>query len=106
MKESPKFQHDCDRCTYLGTVQNKGGHFFDLYWCANASHPALSSVLCRYGSEGPEYSSSHPPEAFAGPEEFIALSKQYERPYIHAMARAVRMGLYSGKFAKEFTDCG
>lgn len=47
----PQFQHDCERCTFHGRFQ---GH--DVYTCQ-------SSVIARFGSDGPEYKSF--PEAVA-----------------------------------------
>lgn len=49
-KQMPKFQHDCDTCTFLGT-------FFDhdVYHCGN--NMGNGSIIARYGSDGPEYAS-------------------------------------------------
>ena len=65
--KAPRFQHDCARCVYLGRhdFHTRGVfHRYDLYWCAHPSTPNLSSLIARYGDGGPEYRSSHPPEAF------------------------------------------
>ena len=44
----PLYDHDCDHCTFLGTV-HYNGDWHDLYVCRN-------SVLARNGDDGPEYS--------------------------------------------------
>jgi hypothetical protein len=45
----PQFTHDCDRCVFLGRYQE-----CDLYFCKGVGFP---TVLARWGSEGPEYTS-------------------------------------------------
>ena len=44
---SPRYKHDCSRCSYLGQYKN-----FDLYCCEDEP-----TILCRYSSEGPDYNS-------------------------------------------------
>jgi hypothetical protein len=56
---------------------------------------SLDSVIGRYGSEGPDYAASHPPEAFADAEGYV---KQAEHWYREAMTRAKARGLYAGRF--------
>ena len=46
----PLYDHDCDHCTFLGTV-HYSGDWHDLYVCRN-------SVLARNGDDGPECSSA------------------------------------------------
>ena len=46
---SPKFEHDCDSCIYLGRFSEK-----DAYLCPKD----LGSLILRYGDSGEEYSSS------------------------------------------------
>lgn len=110
--QSPMFIHDCDRCIFLGHVKTKDqsyGGEWDLWWCPKDSVPGAantSSVICRYGNEGHEYSSSLPPECFAEPELVIALARQHERPYILNMAMAVKAGLYHGPYKEHFRDAG
>lgn len=53
----PRWQHDCDRCEYLGTIFKK----FDLYVCRNANNPALDSYLIRCSDEGSDYISTNIP---------------------------------------------
>ena len=45
---APLFKHDCDTCTFLGTVD---GH--DLY-CHAGDNP---TVIARWSSDGPDYKS-------------------------------------------------
>lgn len=67
--QKPKFQHDCKKCVFLGGMISKSRGMLDIYWCPS-KNKNLSSIIGRYGSDGHEYYSSHPPEAFAGPFEF------------------------------------
>jgi hypothetical protein len=46
--EQPKYDHDCDRCQFLGTFD---GH--DLYYCPGGG----PTIIARYSSDGPDYSS-------------------------------------------------
>lgn len=69
------FEHDCERCIFLGSWTgapygaegNDKCRRFDLYVCKNKRSPNLDSWIARWGSEGSEYFSSHPPAAFAQP---------------------------------------
>ena len=49
MSIKPVHTHDCDCCTYLGTVM-QDGTWHDLYTCRG-------SAIYRWGSDGPQYSS-------------------------------------------------
>lgn len=49
-----QYTHDCTICRFLGTVQDAGNHPVDLYRCAGVHQ---DSVIARYGSDGPDYSS-------------------------------------------------
>lgn len=65
----PQFQHDCERCTFHGRFQ---GH--DVYTCQ-------SSVIARYGNDGPEYKSL--PEAVASrlpADSFLRQVYNFARP--------------------------
>lgn len=44
------YQHDCSRCSFLGQHE---GH--DLYFCEQGG--LLPTVIARYGSDGPDYTS-------------------------------------------------
>lgn len=43
--EMKHFEHDCEHCTFHGHMQG-----YDVYTC-------VSSVVLRFGSDGPEYKS-------------------------------------------------
>lgn len=59
------FKHDCDQCVFLGDfVQNE--IIYDLYWCSSVVSNSTSSLIARYGSAGPEYVSTLPPECLVG----------------------------------------
>ena len=53
-KPTPLFVHDCDCCTFLGTVvsSHRPEGFSDLYRC-DAHGP---TVVARFGDAGPAYS--------------------------------------------------
>lgn len=46
----PVHEHDCNRCVFHGTRVGNNGRVVDFYTCGD-------TVLARYGSDGPEYSS-------------------------------------------------
>lgn len=82
------FVHDCAVCIALGSTE-VGNTPVDLYYCrqGHEKHPALASLIARYGSEGQEYIASHPPEAFA--KGYVA--KPWEALIV---ARARAAGVY------------
>jgi hypothetical protein len=47
--EGPRYQHDCDKCAFLGQDAN-----YDLYFCSQGSLP---TVIARYGDDAQEYMS-------------------------------------------------
>jgi hypothetical protein len=47
--ERPQFKHDCPHCEFLGSFDRH-----DLYFCEQVSQP---TVIARYSSYGPDYSS-------------------------------------------------
>ena len=56
----PAYKHDCDKCTFLGTIlvkdideTGKEGGEVDLYHCDGN----IPTVIARYSSDGPDYSS-------------------------------------------------
>lgn len=53
----PRWQHDCDRCEYLGTIFKD----FDLYVCRDEGNPELDSYLIRCSDEESDYLSTHIP---------------------------------------------
>lgn len=101
--ESPKWEHDCEECKFLGRHTDHNNKEMDLYWCPSNT-PELSSVIGRWGSNGPEYYSQLPPEAVSCPEDFIAVMKSRSKSYyyIEAMVRATERGLYTGRFTDQF----
>ncbi len=52
MIPGPVHTHDCDECCYLGSIDLK--EVYDLYFCSEAFIP---TVIARYGSNGPDYTS-------------------------------------------------
>lgn len=86
----PKHEHDCEACRYLGQVQD-GGDVVDVYWHVSSTS-SLASVIGRRSSEGHDYASSNPPEAFSGPGEY--LMRNAPRWYLYALAVAARRGLW------------
>ena len=111
-KTTPVFTHDCNKCFFLGTVHTKDqsyGGTWDLWWCAYTCMPGASdpsSIICRYGNEGHEYSAGMTPECAAEPLQFIEMMKKHERPYVHNLSRAVKTGLYNGPYKDHFKDAG
>jgi hypothetical protein len=58
--DSERYVHDCEKCVYLGTTSSDSFH--DLYFCEqriDAEH-AMSTVIARYGDDGPHYESGLP----------------------------------------------
>ncbi len=108
MNTKPVHVHDCDTCIYLGTIKPRTTdgkatdteQFIDCYWCADTTHPGLSSVIGRYGSEGSEYASSHPPESFAMKYDYLLIA---DRWYLFALMQGYLRGLW-GKTRKEIED--
>lgn len=47
----PLYEHDCDNCVYRGTIKER-----DVYTC-NSKLFGMT-VIVRYSSDGPDYSSS------------------------------------------------
>ena len=67
-------QHDCENCVFLGSYM---GH--DLY----LHHARPVTFVCRYGDDGPDYTSSPPDGYFATTQGIFA----------KAAALAARRGL-------------
>lgn len=49
-EDTPQFEHDCDRCLFLGRYNN-----VDLYVCARSN--IADTVIARHSSEGSDYTS-------------------------------------------------
>lgn len=74
----PRFQHDCDRCVFLGSDE-----VYDFYFCrGNEKKPVehTATVIARFGSDGPEYGS--------GLE--IALALEHKKPD-HSLVKALKL---------------
>lgn len=54
-KERPQFQHDCDKCQFLGRYECRDYYDewerYDLYQCEG------KTVIARFGDDGPDFSS-------------------------------------------------
>lgn len=48
----PRFQHDCDRCVFLGAFSEEN-HNCDLYFCSQGG--LGPTLLARYSDKGPDY---------------------------------------------------
>jgi hypothetical protein len=53
----PRYQHDCEACTYLGRYADAAGHISDLYFCIQGLGAGLPTVVARHGDRGHEYTS-------------------------------------------------
>lgn len=54
VQESPKYQHDCPACRFLGGYTHEGEHY-DLYACNQGG--AVPTVIARWSDNGPDYTS-------------------------------------------------
>lgn len=69
----PRFEHDCDKCIFLGHYNEH-----DLYFCPQGGSP---TVIARWSSDGPDYISG------------LALVKSSEVLQM-AQRRAMEIGLF------------
>lgn len=87
MATSPRHKHDCERCVFLGSYEN-----FDLYVCP-ASGERISTVVARYGDDGPDYvSGAHWPICFADEPEYFFPLKGSDAALTIALLRALKAG--------------
>jgi hypothetical protein len=89
--DKPIFQHDCDRCIFLGGYPCGVGGFedyFDLYACQeNMTSKEHWTLVLRYGNEGHQYRSGL---VFA----FVDLDRgDLTSPYVVALRRAQEKGV-------------
>jgi hypothetical protein len=56
-QDPPKYQHDCDKCKFLGQAMDDK-EFCDLYYCPQGGH--IPTVIARYGNEPEDYRSGLP----------------------------------------------
>jgi hypothetical protein len=55
----PKYEHDCDDCTFVGRLLLPGGSEYDMYTCPQRALEIPTTVL-RYGNEPWDYLSGDP----------------------------------------------
>jgi hypothetical protein len=73
----PQWQHDCDRCRYLGQTIG-GGRITDLYVCGEVNR--VPTLIARFSSDGPDYYSTDPAYASAnGHSELFAAAQLYRQ---------------------------
>jgi hypothetical protein len=48
--EEPKFDHDCNRCIFLGSYEGN-----DLYYCC--INPRLETIIARHSNKPDDYTS-------------------------------------------------
>lgn len=81
--EAPVHEHDCERCTFLGTYHyDKKEH--DLYCCVGAG---WTSIVARDGDDGPSYSS------FPADSSWFYQGYPENLPLMVAFRRSVAEGL-------------
>lgn len=66
----PKWEHDCESCAYLGTVEHD--QVYDLYACVE-NQAGMGSLLARFGNEAHEYRSTLRP---------VSREVMINRPYL------------------------
>jgi hypothetical protein len=52
-----RYTHDCNHCKFLRTMSVEGVDY-DWYECPDNASPGFSTIVARYGNDGPEYWSS------------------------------------------------
>lgn len=77
MLRSPVHRHDCNWCRHLGSVQF-AGKVADLYVCAVGDKSEMDTLVARYSSDGPDYSST-----------FRSLAKNYPADHPIRLAKAI-----------------
>lgn len=75
-----KFTHDCEKCTFLATIEIEG-KWFDLYHCFNKVTRMNATIVARFSSEGEDYASGLDRASISleNPES------TQQRPYLLAM---------------------
>jgi hypothetical protein len=58
MSKQKLFEHDCDRCDFLGSYRDSDGRDCDLYYADHGGTP--DTVIARYSNEGSDYMSGMP----------------------------------------------
>lgn len=75
---TPRFQHDCDECRYLGEHGQ-----YDVYWCPQAAVPDLPTVVLRRSDE--------PSDCTSCPVRVVLSTG--DQPFQTALEMAQRAGL-------------
>lgn len=78
--ENPKYQHNCDKCLFLGRYKKK----CDLYVCVRDN--IADTVIARHGNNGPDYSSG-----------LIFAHRNLIPELVEAMKRAEALGIDCSK---------
>lgn len=88
IKTGARFRHDCENdCIYVGPYEN-----FDLYVHQN-SHNEAETVIARYGSDGPDYSSLPKIVGLATIFQFMRSSNSDQKALGEGWKRAEMLGL-------------
>ncbi len=78
--QDPFYEHDCKSCVFLGGLIDIVDQYrYDLYFCPQVSLTNIPTVIARFGSEGPHYTSG--------------MGSPYPA-LIEARKRAINKGLY------------
>lgn len=87
MSDTPRYQHDCDHCVYLGNYEK-----CDLYVCVGKAQNEIDcTVIARYGDQG-DYTSG-------------ICFRDHIKPLGVAFDRAVKLGLLDPKNFKPVFKC-
>jgi hypothetical protein len=49
----PQFEHDCDKCTFLGRMEDGNGKPMDAYACMQGGE--IPTIILRWSSEPADY---------------------------------------------------
>ena len=64
--EDALYEHDCDRCEYLGKYESVALGLVDLYF-HKRDEVITSDIIIRFGNDGPDYISTNLAMMFAYP---------------------------------------
>lgn len=94
----PKFNHDCDRCIFLGRFCEEG-YDDDLYFCAQGG--SLPTLIARHSSDGPDYTSGWNFGQMAAEKKLVRYwGEEKSRIYINPPMRAAFVRAVEAKLAK------
>lgn len=113
-KEVPLYKHDCDQCIFLGNFTYAAPHgsgvgadrrewtvdlTVDCYYCPSKSMGG--TMIARFGSEGPEYSSCSADIMDKQIKKLMETPPNqlstFKRGTIEAYLRAEKLGYYKGR---------